>query len=41
MLYIISAERGIFNPEKILIENLTAYRIAVCDILITYFAPKL
>ena len=24
--YIISAERGVFNPEKILIENLTANR---------------
>ena len=36
-----SAEKGVFNLDKILIENLTAYRRAGCDILITYFAPKL
>jgi len=40
MLYY-SAEKGIFDLDRILLENLTAYRRAGCDILLTYFAPKL
>lgn len=40
MLYY-SAEKGVFTLDRILIENLTAYRRAGCDILLTYFAPKL
>ena len=40
MLYY-SAEKGIFNLDDILIENLTAYRRAGCNLLLTYFAPRL
>ena len=36
-----STEKGVFNPEKILIESLTANRRSGYNILITYFAPKL
>jgi porphobilinogen synthase len=40
MLYY-SAEKGIFDLDEILIENLTAYRRAGCNLLLTYFAPRL
>ena len=39
MLYY-SAEKGIFNLDEILIENLTAYKRAGCDILLSYFTPR-
>mmetsp|Transcript_23976 Transcript_23976/g.23896 ORF Transcript_23976/g.23896 Transcript_23976/m.23896 type:complete len:157 (+) Transcript_23976:543-1013(+) len=40
MLYY-SAEKGVFDLDAILIENLTAYRRAGCDIILSYFTPRL
>ena len=40
MLYY-AAEKGVFDLDEILIENLTAYKRAGCDLLLTYYAPKL
>jgi len=40
MLYY-SAEKGIFDLEEILIENLIAYKRAGASLLMTYFAPRL
>lgn len=35
------AEKGIFDLDEILIENLTAYKRAGASLLMTYFAPRL
>ena len=40
MLYY-AAEKGVFDLNDILIENLTAYKRAGVDILLTYYTPKL
>jgi porphobilinogen synthase len=40
MLYY-AAEKGVFDLKDILIENLTAYRRAGTNILLTYYTPIL
>ena len=40
MLYY-AAEKGVFDLNEILIENITAYKRAGVDLLISYYTPRL